>query len=95
MDALVENFQLFALIGVIAVVASAQLDRRLGASVAVVFYAALAVVGTEVYARGGALGLGGFQFSQPLFYGFVAALFSISVLPVFFKRHRPRARVED
>lgn len=95
MNALVENFQLFALIGVIAVVVAAQLDRRLGAGVGVVFYAALAVVGTEVYARGGQLGLGGFRFSQPVFYIFVAALFSISVLPVFLKRRRPPARVED
>lgn len=95
MDVLVENFQLFALIGVIAVVASAQLDRRLGAGVGVVFYTALAIVGTAVYARGGQLGLGGFRFTQPLFYVFVGVLFAISVVPVFLKRNRPSARVDD
>ena len=95
MDVLVENFQLFALIGVIAVVASAQIDRRLGAGVGVVFYTALAIVGTAVYGRGGELGLGGFRFTQPVFYVFVAVLFAISVVPGFVKRKRPPARVED
>ena len=96
MDALVQNFELFVVIGVIAVIAISQFNRMAGASIGVVFYIAMAVVGTHVYEAGGQIGIGGTRFTLPMFYGFVAVVAAITVLPAFLRRKgRPQAYVDD
>jgi hypothetical protein len=96
-DALVQNFELFIMIGVIAVIAIAQFHRMAGAMVGLVFYIAMAIVGTQVYQAGGQIGIGSWKFGLMEFYGFVLVVAGITVLPVLLKRGRgrPKARVHD
>lgn len=64
------------MVGIVIVIGISQVNRVVGAVLGVVFWIAVAVVGTFAYDQGGALGVLGIQFSRSLFYA-VCAVFTI------------------
>jgi len=68
MQPLIDNFSIIMIVGVIAVVAVAQMNRLLGSIMGVIFWLAIAGLGTMVYDQGGGIGLAGMRFPQPVFY---------------------------
>lgn len=68
LDLLLANFRLVMVGGFLFVVGISQLNRIVGSVLGLAFVLLLAVLGTQIYARGGVVGLGFFPIGQGMFY---------------------------
>jgi hypothetical protein len=75
---ILSSLPMYMMIGIILVIGISQFNRMLGGILGVIFWIAVALIGTGAYEQGGGIGLPGFRFSRELFYGICAifALFS-------------------
>ncbi|MBI2373751.1 MAG: hypothetical protein HYV07_07120 [Deltaproteobacteria bacterium] len=74
MDALISNFSTIMIAGIILVVIVSNVNRLVGSVLGVAFWLGVAIVGTEVLARGHQLKLATITLSKPLFYGLCGIL---------------------
>jgi hypothetical protein len=96
LDLLIPNFTMFMLVGIVLIVGLSQFHRTAGAALGAVFWAVVAVVGHEAYARGHRLGLGKVEFSEGLFLSLCAgfALMNIAIAWTAHRRRRPARRLD-
>jgi hypothetical protein len=69
------SLPMYMMIGIIVVIGVSQFNRFIGGILGVIFWIAVAIIGSGAYDSGGAIGVPGFRFSQPLFYG-ICGLFA-------------------
>lgn len=74
LDVLLENFRMVLIGGILLVVVVGRLDRLIGASLGLVFAGGVALLGSQVYARGGAVGVAAFPLPPVGFYILCAVL---------------------
>jgi hypothetical protein len=90
-SSLLESLPMYMMIGIILVIGISQFNRIAGGILGVVFWGAVAVIGSAAYDQGGGIGVPGFRFSRELFYG-VCGLFSafsaFSAYTAYTKRSR-------
>ncbi|MEL6187316.1 MAG: hypothetical protein AAFU79_22045, partial [Myxococcota bacterium] len=68
LDFLLTNFRLVKVGGFLFVVGVSQLNRIVGSALGLAFVSLLAFLGSQIYARGGVVGLGVFPVGQAMFY---------------------------
>lgn len=88
LDTLAQNLTFYMLIGVVIVVVISQINRKIGAILGIVFWGSVAIIGNHAYGMGGAIGIGGVRFSEPVFYGLCAFLAGINVLAAVTSKKR-------
>jgi hypothetical protein len=64
----VKSLALYMMIGIVIVIGISQFNRLIGAILGVIFWIAVAIVGTSAYDQGGGVGIPGYVFPQPMFY---------------------------
>jgi hypothetical protein len=79
-EAILKSLPAYMMVGIVIVVGLSQINRVLGAVLGVVFWIAVAIVGSFAYDQGGALGLLGMQFPRGVFYALCG---TFTVLHVF------------
>lgn len=96
---LLESLPMYMMIGIILVIGISQFNRIAGGILGVVFWVAVAVIGSSAYDQGGGIGVPGFRFSRELFYGICglfAAFSAFSAYTAYTRRSRIRqARPRD
>ena len=78
-DTLLDSFRPIMMGGILLVIGLGQVDRRLGAALGLAFWAFMAWLGHERYARGGAIGIGTFAFPEMVFYTVCAFLVAVNL----------------
>ena len=73
LDSVLQSLPIYMIIGIIVVVGISQFNRILGSVLGIVFWIAVAVVGTAAYDKGGGIQLLSMQFSKTSFYAFCGA----------------------
>lgn len=91
MEEIFTNLPVYMLIGIVAVVGASQVNRLVGAVLGVLFWAAVAVVGTAGYAAGGALGIGDLRLTQTMFYALCGTLAGFNVMMGYAALKRSRS----
>lgn len=89
MAEILQNLPVYMMIGIVAVIAVSQFFRIVGAALGVVFWIAVAVVGTFAYEQGHAIGFPGIRFSMPVFLLFCGGF---ALLHVFIAWQHLRAQ---
>ena len=74
MQVLIDRFPIVMVLGVVLVVGLSQVNRLMGSLLGVVFWLAMAAVGTMIYDLGGAIGIASVRFPLPAFLGLCAVL---------------------
>lgn len=100
LDWLLENFRMLLIVGVLLVVGIGQVSRVLGTALGILFWGLMAAIGSQVYARGGALGILDFAFPPLAFYALcllmvILNLFSLRVSLAQQRRRRAEARARE
>ena len=103
MDELVKNLDTYMLIGVVAIVAISQFNRKIGSILGIVFWITVAFLGHQAFNSGGGIGIASVALSPNIFYGICATLILVNIGNGFFvvrKQRRPlseanRPSVED
>jgi hypothetical protein len=67
-DEALKSLTLYMMIGIVIVIGVSQVNRIAGGILGVLFWTAVAIVGSGAYDKGGGIGLPGFVFPLPLFY---------------------------
>lgn len=67
MDSVFSNLPLVMLIGIGVVLVISQVNRLVGSILGVIFWGAMAILGSFAYSAGYQIGLPGFPFSRPVF----------------------------
>ena len=79
-DFLVEHFTVLVIVGALVAVGVSQAHRGVGSLLGLALWVGVFFVGTEAYARGGAIGMAGVMFPRPAFWGICASLVVINLL---------------
>ncbi len=82
MATLVENWTTYLMIGIVVVVGVSQINRLLGASLGILFWIAMAVLGHFVYAAGAGIGFPGLIFPEWVFLLLCAGLIFTQVMMI-------------
>ena len=69
LDPLLDNFRTLMIVGIIVVVGLGQVNRVIGSVLGLFFWAFIAFLGGQIYARGGAVGIVDIIFPPAVFYG--------------------------
>lgn len=90
MEAILESLTVYMMIGIVIVVGISQFNRVLGSILGILFWIAVAAVGTTGYERGGAIGLLGIEFSLLGFYAFCGAFALFNAFNLWMALQRKR-----
>lgn len=82
MATLVENWTTYLMIGIVVVVGVSQINRLVGASLGILFWIAMAVLGHFVYAAGAGIGFPGLIFPEWVFLLLCAGLIFTQVMMI-------------
>ena len=74
MQVLIDRFPIVMVVGVVLIVGLSQVNRLMGSLLGVVFWLAMAAVGTMIYDLGGAVGIASVRFPLEGFLALCAAL---------------------
>lgn len=93
-DALLDNFRLILIGGILLVVGLGQVSRIVSSILGLAFWVLVGVLGALVYARGGAVGLASFAFPAAAFYALcgLMAVFNVFALRQALARRRAQRR---
>jgi hypothetical protein len=92
------SLPMYMMIGIILIIGISQFNRIAGGILGVVFWITVAIIGTRAYDEGGAIGIPGYKFSQPLFYGIcgvMAAFSAFAAYTAWMKRARFKNPTDD
>lgn len=99
-DSILDSMVVYMIIGIIVIVGISQLNRTAGSALGIVFWVAVAIVGSAAYDRGGAIGfVGGVKMSLPVFLALCLALVAFNAFNLYKetqrKRRPPAGEVDD
>ncbi len=94
MNELIERFPIVMVLGVLLVVGLSQINRLLGSILGVVFWIAMAAIGSFIYDAGGAIGIASVRFPQPVFLGLCGLLLVANLATGYNALKRRRAAAE-
>lgn len=93
-EAILESLPVYMMIGIIIVIGVSQFHRVAGAILSVVFWTAVAIVGSVGYDRGHGIGLPGLQFSRGLFLAVCGSFALLHTWAAFSAVQRKRRQAE-
>ncbi len=79
-DEALKSLPLYMMIGIVIVIGISQVNRIVGGILGVIFWVAVAIVGSTAYDKGGGIGITGWVFPQPLFYTLCVVFAAISAM---------------
>ncbi|MCA9554027.1 MAG: hypothetical protein KC933_28585 [Myxococcales bacterium] len=83
MEDIYSSLPIYMMVGIVVVIGVAQINRIAGALLSVVFWGAVAWVGSAAYDAGHAIGLPGLQFPQWVFLSVCAAFAGVQLFAAY------------
>jgi hypothetical protein len=94
-DEIVKNLDMYMLVGVIAIVAISQFERKIGSILGIFFWASVAFFGHQSFSMGGGVGIGDKHLPPGIFYGICFLLMAVNIGNGFFVVRRKRRALSE